>query len=184
MVSDKRMISGRVPTIVISFNFLKSDLQKCGIGFNMIIDFIGENVLETQTVFLPAGDGKVNFALRKEIAEALANVITTEGHENKSYDIGGEETVSFTKIAGLLSEISGKEINYVSPDVETYKKELAKHHVPEMYISMFAAFAVAFSENAMDVSSDDFNNLLGRRATDVKSFFTETFSTISTNTNI
>ncbi len=148
---------------------------KNGFYTDMITDFIGQNVLETQTVFLPAGDGKVNFALRKEIAEALANVLTTDGHENKSYDIGGEETVSFGEIAEFLTEISEKKINYISPDVETYKQEMAKHNVPEMYINLFAAFAVAFSENTMDVKTKDFTTLLGRNTTDVKSFLAETF---------
>ena len=150
-------------------------LFKNGFYMDMITDFIGENVLETQTVFLPAGDGKVNFALRKEIAEALANVLTSEGHENKVYDIGGEITTSFGEIAAFLSEISGKEIDYVSPDAETYKKELAKHNVPEMYINMFAAFAIAFSENAMDVASNDLTELLGRAPADVKTFLEEKF---------
>jgi len=152
-------------------------LFKNGFYMDMITDFIGENVLETQTVFLPAGDGKVNFASRKEIAEALANVLTSEGHENKSYNIGGETTTSFGEIAAFLSEISGKKINYVSPDAETYKQELAKHHVPEMYINMFTAFAIAFSENAMDVSSKDLTGVLGRTPADVKIFLTGIFST-------
>jgi len=152
-------------------------LFKNGFYMDMIIDFIGENVMETQTVFLPAKEGKVNFALREEIAEALANVLTSEGHENKVYDIGGEVTTSFGEIAAFLSEISGKKINYVSPDAETYKQELAKHNVPEMYINMFAAFAIAFSENAMDVVSNDLTELLGRAPADVKTFLTEIFST-------
>ena len=152
-------------------------LFKNGFYMDMITDFIGENVMETQTVFLPAKEGKVNFALREEIAEALANVLTSEGHENKVYDIGGEVTTSFGEIAAFLSEISGKKINYVSPDAETYKQELAKHNVPEMYINMFAAFAIAFSENAMDVVSNDLTELLGRAPADVKTFLTEIFST-------
>ena len=152
-------------------------LFKNGFYMDMITDFIGENVLETQTVFLPAKEGKVNFALRKEIAEALANVLTSEGHENKVYNIGGEVTVSFGEIADFLSEISGKKINYVSPDTETYKQELAKHNVPEMYINMFAAFAIAFSENAMDVPSNDLTDLLRRKSKDVETFLTGIFTT-------
>lgn len=150
-------------------------LFKNGFYMDMISDFIGPNVLETQTIFLPAGEGKVNFALRNQIAEALANVLTTEGHGNKSYNIGGETTVSFEKIAGYLTEISGKKISYISPDVETYKQELSKNNMPEQAVNMVAAFAVAFSENAMDVPSKDLNNLLGRNATDVKTFLSETF---------
>ncbi len=152
-------------------------LFKNGFYMDMITDFIGENVLETQTVFLPAKEGKVNFALRKEIAEALANVLTSEGHESKVYNIGGEVTVSFGEIADFLSEISGKKINYVSPDAETYKQELAKHNVPEMYINMFAAFAIAFSENAMDVPSNDLTDLLGRKSMEVETFLTGIFTT-------
>jgi NAD(P)H dehydrogenase (quinone) len=150
-------------------------LFKNGFYMDMVTDFIGTNVLETQTIFLPAGKGKVNFALRNEIAEALANVLTTEGHGNKSYNIGGETTVSFREIADCLTEISGKKISYISPDVETYKQELSKHNMPEQAVNMVAAFAVAFSENAMDVPSKDLNNLLGRNATDVKTFLSETF---------
>ena len=143
----------------------------------MITDFIGENILETKTVFLPAEEGKVNFALRIAIAEALAKVLTSEGHENKSYNIGGEKTYSFGEIADIISKATGEQINYISPQVDVYKQELAKHNVPEMYINMFAAFATAFGENTMNVPSNDLNELLGRKATEVKDYLTYKFST-------
>ena len=47
--------------------------------------------------------------------------------------------------------------------------------MPEQEVNMVATFAVAFSENAMDVPSKDLNNLLGRNATNVKTFLSETF---------
>jgi len=147
-----------------------------GFYMDMITDFIGENILETKTVFLPAGEGKVNFALRIEIAEALANVLTSDGHVNKTYNIGGEKTYSFGEIATIISEASGEQINYVSPPVDVYKQELAKHNVPEMYINMFAAFAIAFSENAMNVPSNDLNELLGRKAAEVKDYLSSKFT--------
>lgn len=87
-------------------------------------------------------------------------MLTSEGHENKSYNIGGETTASFFEIAGYLTEIAGKQINYISPTVEIYKQELAKHNLPEQSIKMVAGFAVAFSENAMDVTSKDFTQLI------------------------
>lgn len=119
----------------------------------------------------------MSFALRIEIAEALANVLTSDGHENKSYNIAGENTSSFGEIAAILSEATGEQINYVSPSVEEYKQDLAKHNVPEMYINMFAAFATAFKENAMNVSSNDMNELLGRKATKVQDFLLSKFAT-------
>jgi len=46
-----------------------------------------------------------------------------------------------------------------------------------MYINMFAAFAIAFSENAMDVPSNDLTELLGRKSMEVKNFLSGIFST-------
>ncbi len=147
-----------------------------GFYMDMITDFIGENILETKTVLIPAEKGQVNFTLRVEIAEALANVLTSEGHENKEYNIGGSKTYSFGEIASILSETTGEQINYVSPPVEVYKQELAKHNVPDMYINMFSAFATAFAEDAMDVPSNDLKDLLGRKATSVEEYLKSKFN--------
>jgi uncharacterized protein YbjT (DUF2867 family) len=68
--------------------------------------------------FVPAGEAKINFVLRNEIAEALANLLTTSGHENKVYDIGTEEPISSSEIADYISEITGQKINYHSPEPE------------------------------------------------------------------
>ncbi len=45
--------------------------------------FMGEQVMENG-IFFPAGDGKVPYATRIDMAEAAANVLTEEGHENRS----------------------------------------------------------------------------------------------------
>lgn len=54
--------------------------------------FMGDKVLENQMVYLPYGNGKVAFLLRSEMAEIAAKMITSEGHENKIYNLSGEET--------------------------------------------------------------------------------------------
>jgi len=46
---------------------------------------VGANVFETG-VYFPAGEGKVAFATRADLAEVAAITLTSEGHENKVYD--------------------------------------------------------------------------------------------------
>jgi NAD(P)H dehydrogenase (quinone) len=146
-----------------------------GFYMDMLMDFVGKNILETKTIFVPAGEGKINFVFRSEIAEALANVLTTSGHENKVYHIGTEEPVSFSEIAGYISEITGQKINYHSPEPEVYVDTLIKHGVPEMYARMFSAFAVAFAANTMNVPTTDLTKLLGRKPTTVKDYLNNYF---------
>jgi len=142
---------------------------------DMIMDFVGEQVLETKTIFVPAGEGKINFVLRNEVAEALANVLTTGGHENKTYNIGNEQPISFREIANYITELTGVAINYVTPEPEVYQQTLMQHGVPEGYARMFTAFAVAFAANTMNVSTTDLTQLLGRKPTTVQDYLLSKF---------
>lgn len=147
-----------------------------GFYMDMLMDFVGNNVLETKTIFVPAGKGKINFVLRKEIAEALANVLTTTGHENKTYNIGVEQPVSFDEIAGYITDITGVSIHYASPTPDAYIQTLIKHGAPEIYARMFSAFAMAFAANTLNVPTTDLTNLLGRKPTSVYQFLNSFFN--------
>jgi NAD(P)H dehydrogenase (quinone) len=149
----------------LAYTFFKN-----GYYMDMVPDLIGRNVLQTGTIFFPAGNGKVNFVLRRDIAEGLAHVLTTSGHENKAYEIGSDTTYSFADIAAILSELTGKKIQYVSPPLEVYKQELAKHNVPPVFIEMLANFGQFFAEGGMDVPDPTLGSLLGRKPTGMKEF--------------
>ncbi|MFZ2430681.1 MAG: SDR family oxidoreductase [Lutibacter sp.] len=146
-----------------------------GFYMDMLMDYVGEQILESKTIFVPAGEGKINFVLRSEVAEALANVLTTNGHENKTYNIGIEQPVSFVEIAKYISEITGVAINYVSPEPDAYQQTLLKYGVPEDYARMFTAFAVAFAADTMNVSTTELTQLLGRKPTTVQEFLLKKF---------
>jgi len=155
---------------------IKYTLFENGYYMDMLMGFVGENVLETKTIYVPAGDGKVNFVLRNEIAEALANVITTPGHENKVYNIGTEKPVSFAEIAQMISNLSGVSVQYVSPEPDEYKEKLMEMGMEKMWAEMLTAFAVAFAANTMNIETTDLTKLLGRKPTDVQAFLKNLFS--------
>lgn len=142
---------------------------------DMLMDYVGEQVLETKTIFVPAGEGKINFVLRNEVAEALANVLTTGEHNNKTYKIGTEQPISFREIANYITEITGVAINYVTPEPEIYQQTLMQHGVPEDYARMFTAFAIAFAANTMNISTKDLTQLLGRKPTSVQDYLLSKF---------
>lgn len=135
--------------------------------------FLGENVLENG-IYLPAGSGRIGFALRAEMAESTAHILTTEGHENKNYIISGE-AVSFEEIAKILSEISGKEVSYTSPDLETYIRTVTAAGMPEMFANMFGGFSQAGSGGELNSEDSDMERLLGRKPTSVAAFLKQLY---------
>lgn len=138
--------------------------------------FFGEQVLETG-IFLPAGDTKSAFALRKDLAEAAANILTSQGHENKEYALSNTENISLQEIAQDLTAIAGKQINYVSPPQDVYVETLTKAKVPAEYIGMFAGFAEAIRQGEFSAEKTDLENLLGRKPTTAKAFLKEVYAT-------
>lgn len=145
-------------------------ILKHGLYTDILPMFVGEQVLETGVIYQPAGDGKTAFALRTDMAEAGANVLTSEGHENKIYDITGAKTYSYQDIANIISEITGKQIVYVSPSVEEFTKTLTEVGVPAEYIGLFAGFSRAIKEGEFDEVSSDLADLLGRTPVDAETF--------------
>ena len=157
----------------------EGDMAYTILKHNLYMDFlpmfIGENVLESGTIYLPAGDGKVASVLRDEMAEAGVAVLSGTGHEGKVYEITGNEAVSFGEIAEMISEIWGKKINYVSPDVNEFVETLKGAGVPDGAVAISAGFAGAIAEHELDQTDSDVELLIGRAPTSVKEFLTQLY---------
>ena len=131
--------------------------------------FFGEQVLENG-IYLPAGEGKTGFVSRLDMAETGAAVLTTEGHENKEYEITAAKAYSMQEIADLLSEISGKAVAYTSPSPEEFTETLKGFGLPEPIIGMTLGFALAIAQNDLDQTSDIVEKLSGKTTTSMKDF--------------
>lgn len=136
--------------------------------------FIGENFLETG-IFFPAGDGKVPFLPRIEMAEAAAEILTNPGHENKTYSTSAETAYSFQEIADHLSEITGKKVDYLKPDVDTFINALLQQGAPKEMATFFCAFGTAMANGEFNTGKSDIEKLLGRKSMGLKAFLQMTF---------
>jgi NAD(P)H dehydrogenase (quinone) len=138
-------------------------ILKHTIYMEMLPMFIGDQVLETGVIFQPAGDGKAAYALRADMAEAAANILTTEGHENKIYDISGKTAYSYGDIAEIISRLTGKPITYVSPSQEEFQQALTKIGVPAEYIGLFAGFSEGIKQGEFDLPDSTLEKLLDKK---------------------
>ncbi|WP_304145366.1 SDR family oxidoreductase [Mesoflavibacter zeaxanthinifaciens] len=146
-----------------------------GLYLDILPMFLGENVLE-DGILLPAEDGKSNSVLRAELAEAAAHVLTTSGHENKTYPLVNNEAVTYQEVANQLSSIKGETVNYTSPKPDTYQTILKENNVPEEYIGMLTSFSVAQAKGELQLENNTLEQFLGRKPKTVKQYLTEVYS--------
>jgi NAD(P)H dehydrogenase (quinone) len=133
-----------------------------------IPQFIGGNMALERGIFLPAGDGKVSFALRSEMGEAMANVLLNEKIENKIYNFTGDKTYSFYDIATVLTELSGKEVKYTNVETETFVEMMKQRDLPKPVIQKIVDFITDIKHNQEANIFNDLENQLGRKPTGLK----------------
>jgi len=155
----------------MNYTFLRHNLY-----MDMLPLFMGENVLKTGVIYQPAGNGKVAFTLREDMAEVASHILTSKGHENKTYDITSDKAYSYNDIASILTDITGKTIAYSSPSVEEFNKTMTEAGVPKMYISLFAGFAQAMEQGELDHCNSVMEQLIGRKATSMADYLREVYS--------
>lgn len=141
---------------------------------DMLPMFMGEKVLETG-VFFPAGTTPVAFTFREDMAEAIANVVMSDGHENKVYGISSNERLNFEQVAQLISELSGKDVQYLNPENQIYQGALKQAGVPEHFVAMFAGFAEAMKQGEFDTQHSDLSTLLKREPLQMKTYLKEVY---------
>lgn len=135
---------------------------------DVIPQFIGGNIALERGIFLPAGDGKVSFALRSEMGEAIANVLLHKNTKNSIYNFTGDNTYSFYDIANALTELSGKEVKYTNVPTETFVEMMQQRNMPLQVIQKMVDFITDIKQNQEANIFNDLENQLGRKPTDLK----------------
>ncbi|MFE7857711.1 SDR family oxidoreductase [Streptomyces sp. NPDC057403] len=124
-------------------------------------------VLQYNAVTQAAGEGRVSSAARADYAAAAVAVLTGEGHENKTYELGGDEAWSFAEYAAELSKQTGKEIAYHPVSVEEYTGILTGAGLPGPVAAIIAGVDASVEKGELVVDSGDLSRLIGRPTTPI-----------------
>jgi NAD(P)H dehydrogenase (quinone) len=114
-------------------------------------------------ITLPANNGKMTPATRDELAEAHAEILSTKGHENKIYSLGGSALISFSDIAKILTEIKQQPVNFTTVLASDYINAMIEQELPKNVAKFLTNWIVAIEEGEFENQSGDLERLLGRK---------------------
>ena len=106
----------------------------------------------------------------RDIAEAAHAVLTTEGHEGKTYVLTGPESISFHDVARALSGALGKEVSYVDVPPEAGKEAMMGMGLPEWIVDGFMELMAEFADNWGDRTTANVETLTGHAARSIDQF--------------
>ena len=114
--ADQEVANSGIPYTIIRPSYFMQNL----LGFAPMITSDG-------TFSGAMGDGKIGIIDIRDISNVAAKVLTTAGHEGKTYTLTGPEALSMGELAKKMSAILDKEVKYLHiSESESKDRKLAK----------------------------------------------------------
>lgn len=140
----------------------------------------GPGVMQTGKWFSNAGDGREAMVWRDDCVESAVAVLTGDGHENRTYNITGPQLQTFTEVAALMAQITGRPVEHVALDDKAQYAMFDAMGIPRRPVDDqsvagipwnsddMVTFGQAIRKGFLEICTDDVERLTGRKARSVR----------------
>ncbi len=155
----------------LAFTFLRQTLY---------MDKVPLHIELSDVIRAPAGEGRIAWVARDDVADAAVSVLTKKGHEGQTYDITGPEALTMQETANQLTAVLGRKITYraQSPHevratrdtsrldhMEAHRKALTGSGVTDYEVEVYISHYLQIATGEMSEVSDAVPVLCGHPAT-------------------
>jgi uncharacterized protein YbjT (DUF2867 family) len=127
-------------------------------------------IRDDDEVFVPAGRSHTAFIDARDIGRVAAAVLTQEGHLRTEYTLSGEHSLSYRRVARVLSDVLGRSIRYRRPSADEYLERLRQRGEPEDYIAVQRMIYRIVRLNVSALPNRSVRRLTGQPATTFAEF--------------
>ena len=128
------------------------------------INFQGSTIKSNNAFYIPAEDAKVSFVDARDIASvAVKALVDIDKHYNKTYMVTGPEALSYHQDAEILSNATGKKIDYVNISEEETREALKETGMDEWLISTIMGLYTLFRKGYASQVSTAVEEVTGKK---------------------
>jgi uncharacterized protein YbjT (DUF2867 family) len=130
------------------------------------IKFQGSTIKSNNAFYIPAEDAKVSFVDARDIAAVAVKALMDEDkHYNKTYMVTGPEALSYHQAAEILSNATGKKIDYVNISDEKARGAMKETGLDNWLINTISDLYEYFRKGYASQVSSAVEEVTGRKAT-------------------
>ena len=115
--------------------------------------------LKSGTQYTAAGQGKIAYIARDDLARAAASVLASDEGGKATYTLSGGHEYTTEEIAKLVSAATGKPLSVVHVPVEGLVQGMIGHGLPEGMARLFASFDANTAQGGLSGNSGDYKKL-------------------------
>lgn len=128
------------PSMALSHNFRGEQILKSsGIPYTILRPssfmqnfslFFAPSIRSEGSVYSSLGEARMAVIDIRDIAEVAVKVLTSEGHEGKTYDLTGPESLTYAEAAEKLGAAIGRPVRYIDLPAPVYEQALVGLGIP------------------------------------------------------
>jgi NAD(P)H dehydrogenase (quinone) len=149
-------------------------IRETGLAYTFLrnsqyLDYLPLLVGDDGTIRGPAGEGRIAWVSRDDIADVATAVLRADGgeHDGQAYDLTGRESHTFRWAAEQLSAVTGREITFRNQGVQEAYEARAHLKAADFEKDGWVTSYVAVGTGELDVVSDTVARIAGHPAQDL-----------------
>lgn len=144
----------------VGFVFLRSSLYA---------DFVPYFTAADGVIKAPAGDGKVSWISRDDIADTVVAALLTDRFDGEALENTGPQALDLHETAAVLSKVTGRDISYVEETEDEAWVSRRPTGAPDWEIAGWVSSYLAIANGELSTVSDTVTRLTGHPPIDVES---------------
>jgi NAD(P)H dehydrogenase (quinone) len=126
----------------LAYTFLRQSLY---------MDKVAQHIARSDVIRVPAGEGRVAWVARDDVADSAVGVLTGTGHDGQAYDITGPEALTMAETAERLTAALGRPITYVAQTPHEARTDRTTSRVEEMEAARLAKTGQGLTDEEVEI---------------------------------
>ncbi|MEW6633233.1 MAG: SDR family oxidoreductase [Pseudomonadota bacterium] len=128
------------------------------------------HTLESGHWYTSAGDGRISYCARDDMAAAIAGGLVSASDQSVTYTLTGPKAYTVAEVAALVTEVTGKPIEVVQLSDEALTEGMKAAGLPEPIARLLVSFDAATRAGRLGMVTDSVEKLSGRKSVSLKQF--------------
>jgi len=157
-------------------NIIKSGIPFTILRPNLFVQsFAKETSISTSnTFYMPIGNKDLISAIDvQDIADVVVKILTTPGHEGRTYDLTGPEDLTFVEMAERFTKILGRQITFTPVSDLQFHETVTRAGAPSFFVHAILMLSQSYRKGRGAGVMGNTEILLGRPARKVDEFIKE-----------
>lgn len=135
-----------------------------------LVNYSATSIKREGKFYMPVGEGRVSYIDTRDIAAVAEEVLLSDKHHGKVYELTGPEALSHQEMAALLGEATGKQVDFVDVPEEAARQAMLKHHTPAPIAEAILELYAAYKAGKSAVITDTVQEITGRSPRSFRQF--------------